>query len=436
MAHLAARHPPDGPHFAGRERREVVVQHEGLGRLVRHIDRVDPLLVAHRPERDRHERLGLAAREQRRAMGPRQHAHLAGDRPHGVQIASVDALPVRQHLLAHRPVLDLFDHRGDILHVVRELGRKLLLDRRLQRAERLRPLRLLGQVQRLLHPRLRELLHPPHLLRRRLDLGPLHLRLAHVGDQLVRGVEQLADPLLRHLERLHDLGFGELEGAAFDHHDRVARTGDDDVQVGKLELLERRVQNPRAFDPAHPHGRDRPVPGHFRDHQGGRRGRRPEHIGVVLLIRRKDVDEDLDLVLEAVGKQRPNGAVDHPGGQDLLVRGPPLAFQEPARDLPGGIALLAVLDLEGKEREGRDVVGHGDRGQHHRLAELQQAGSRRLFGQPARFQLQGPAREIAFDVLHHIACLEQSEIRQAPRCSSRDAQRDAICISGGDPAPR
>ena len=36
--------------------------------------RVDDLLVAPGAERDGHQRLGLAAREQRRAVGARQHA--------------------------------------------------------------------------------------------------------------------------------------------------------------------------------------------------------------------------------------------------------------------------------------------------------------------------------------------------------------------------
>src|SRR5207247_11344750 len=50
--------------------------------------------------------------------------------------------------------------------------------------------------------------------------------------------------------------------------------------------------------------------------------------------------------------------------------------------------------------------------------ELYEAGARGLFGQAARLELQSAAREVAFYVFHHIACLEHKEMREAPRCSS------------------
>jgi hypothetical protein len=186
---LPPRRAADGLHFAGRKRREVVVQHERLRGLLRHIDRVDPLLVRRGPERRGDERLGLAAREQRRAVRAGEDAHLARDRSNGIEIAAVDPLAARQHLLAHRAVFDVLDHVPDVLRVLGELGGQLLLDRRLERGECLRPLRLLRQIQRLRDARLREGLHPGHQVRRRLDLGPLHLRLARLGHQLIRRVE-------------------------------------------------------------------------------------------------------------------------------------------------------------------------------------------------------------------------------------------------------
>src|SRR5947209_4248644 len=108
-------------------------------------------------------------------------------------------------------------------------------------------------------------------------------------------------------------------------------------------------------------------------------------------------------------------------------------FQEAPGNLAGGIGLLAILDGEGEEGEGRNVVRHGHGREDHRLPELQQAGSCRLLGEPPGLKLEGALRKISFDVLHHIACLEHHRIRQAPRCSGRDAVRDASCISGGDP---
>jgi len=257
---------------------------------------------------------------------------------------------VRQHLLAHRAVLDVLDDVGNVLRVFGELRRELLLNRRPERGERLCPLGLLRQVECLRHPGFCELLHARHQPRRRLDLGPFHLGLLHFGDQLARRVEQLADALLRDLEALHDLGLGELQRPPLHHHDRVLPAGHDHVHVRELELLEGGIEDPRALDPPHAHGGDGAVPRHLgHGERGGGRGN-AQHVGVVLLVRREHVDENLDLVLEAFGKERADRAVGHPRREDLLVGRPPLALQKAAGDLAGGVALLAVFDGQRKER--------------------------------------------------------------------------------------
>ena len=92
VADLAAAGAAHHLDFAGRERREVVVQHERLGGLAGHVDAVDPLLVVRGAERHGDERLGLAAGEQRRAVGAGQHADLDRDRPDGVEVAAVHPL--------------------------------------------------------------------------------------------------------------------------------------------------------------------------------------------------------------------------------------------------------------------------------------------------------------------------------------------------------
>ncbi len=66
------------------------MQHEGL--LVGALERVDILLVLAGAERGHGERLRLAAGEQRAAMRAGQDADLADDRPHGLEVAPVDAL--------------------------------------------------------------------------------------------------------------------------------------------------------------------------------------------------------------------------------------------------------------------------------------------------------------------------------------------------------
>ena len=75
-------------HFADRERREVVVQHEPAVRLA--LDGFDLLLVVRRAERHGDERLRFAAREHRRAVHAGQHADFGPDRPDLVELAAVE----------------------------------------------------------------------------------------------------------------------------------------------------------------------------------------------------------------------------------------------------------------------------------------------------------------------------------------------------------
>ena len=80
VADLAPAGAAQELHLADGEGREVVVQHEALLVTLAPATRVDDLLVVGGAEGDRHERLRLAAGEERRAVGARQHADLARDR--------------------------------------------------------------------------------------------------------------------------------------------------------------------------------------------------------------------------------------------------------------------------------------------------------------------------------------------------------------------
>ena len=95
--------------------------------LVGALERVDVLLVLAGAERRDDQRLRLAAGEQRRAVGARQHADLRQDRAHGRQIAPVDAAAVVEDVPAHDLGLRAVERLGD------RLGGELRL-RRLCRA--------------------------------------------------------------------------------------------------------------------------------------------------------------------------------------------------------------------------------------------------------------------------------------------------------------
>src|SRR3546814_602545 len=120
MADLAALRAHHAAGFTDRIGREVVVEQEVFLVLAR--DGVDDLAVARGAQRGDHDRLGLAAGEQRRAVGARQHADLGGDRAHGVERTAVDADLGRQHRAAHGLVFELAELLGDFGRVP-ELGR-------------------------------------------------------------------------------------------------------------------------------------------------------------------------------------------------------------------------------------------------------------------------------------------------------------------------
>ena len=83
--------------------------------LVRPLERVDVLLVLAGAERRDHQRLRLAAGEQRRAVGARQHADLGEDRAHRRQVAAVDAALVVEDVPAHDLGLGVVEGLGDLL---------------------------------------------------------------------------------------------------------------------------------------------------------------------------------------------------------------------------------------------------------------------------------------------------------------------------------
>ena len=72
---------------------------------------------------------------------------------------------------------------------------------------------------------------------------------------------------------------------------------------------------------------------------------------------------DLDVVVQALGEQRPDGPVRQPGGQDAVLSGAALPAEEASRNLAGGVETLLVVHGQGEEV---DVLGPGPAGHHGR----------------------------------------------------------------------
>ena len=200
-----------------------------------------------------------------------------------------------------------------------------------------------------------------------LDVGQA-LGLANLLAQLLLELDDGRQRAMAEHDRLGHDRFGHDLGTRLDHHDRVARTGDDEVDVRRLELRDRRVEHELAVDAAHSHSRNRAVERDLADRQRSRGGDRADDVGIVLLVGREDRQDDLDVVLVALGEERPNGSVGQPGGQDGRLRGARLALDEAARDLARGVHPLFEVDGQRKEVQAWPRLGAIGRAEQHRVA--------------------------------------------------------------------
>ena len=149
------------------------------------------------------------------------------------------------------------------------------------------------------------------------DRLELFLLLADLLGQLALQRAQLLDLGVGDVERVEDLGLGDLVGAGLDHQDRVLGAGDDQVEV-RGSSASRRAGPPRSglttklpstlpMRTAPTGRRQRDVGDHQR-----RRGavHREDVVGVDVVDRQRDRHE-LRVVAPALGEQRADRAVDH-----------------------------------------------------------------------------------------------------------------------------
>ena len=177
-------------------------------------------------------------------------------------------------------------------------------------------------------------------------LRDLPTRLAHALDAARSRLHRV----VAEAQRLDEVLLADLVALALDHHDRVARGGDDEVESlcfasarrsgWRSNLPSTRPTRTPAIGPAHGIGQMC---------SARRRADHAEHVRRVLLVDRQHGRDDLHLVAVAVGEERPARAVDQARGEDLVVAQAAFALEEAARDLARGVGLLDVVDAEREE---------------------------------------------------------------------------------------
>ena len=379
------------------------MQHEVLAVLAG--QRVNLLRIAVGAQRGSHQRLGFAAGEQRRAVHAWQHAVADFDLAHGARVATVNAWLARQDLAAHDLRLDVEQHVVDLDLVDRSArGRQGCqgvggdfasgLGACLLRAD------LIGRAQRLFG-------QGADLRDEGLVLGwrlPVPGRLAGITNQFVDGSDgHLALLMAEHHAAEHDF-FAQLLGFGLDHqHGGIgARHHQIHLRIEQLRLAW--VQHVLAVDVAHARRADGAIERDARDGHGRTRSDQRRDVSRHLRVERQHMNHDLDLVVEAFGKQRTQRPVDQARGQGLEFAGAAFALEEAARDLAGSVGLLDVVDRQREEvlaRLGILRAHHG--GQHHGVFDVDDHRAAGLAGDLAGFQHHGvltPLERLGYLVEH------------------------------------
>src|SRR5574344_2472019 len=361
VADLAAARRAETADFAHAVRREVVVEHEALGELAAG-DGVEVLRVLLGAEGDRRERLGLAAREDRRTVQAREHADLGGERTDLVRGTSVDAKAPLEDVRADGLDLERVEevHEADGVNLGPFLG-NLLEEGFLDGADLALAFELALDQKRGGESLAAFLAHEVHLVGRLLDVGDDLVRLAERTAHLDLEVDDLLDFLVGALERGDEILVGDLGGRALHHEELAADAGVEEVEIRLRLLLVSRIDDPLAVDAADADAADRAHERNFADVKRSRSRVHREEVGFTRAIALDERGVDLDVVVVALGEERTDRTVAHARRENLLARRTGLALEESARELARGVELLAILALQREEIDSfarRVGIGH------------------------------------------------------------------------------
>ncbi len=395
---LAALGTAEASGFTDRVGREVIVQQERL--FIRSRQRIDVLLILAGTESGHHQALRLAAGEQCRAVGARQHADLADDVAHRLGVAAVDALAGVQDVPADDLGFQLLEHVGDaelvvfrLLPVREEVRHHLFLDG----ADRCVALLLDRDRVGLAQVFLGETKH--FLLDRGIVDRDDFARLLGglLGELDDRVDHRLEVAMAEHDRTEHDV-FVEFFRFRLHHQHGVGGAGDHEVELGLGHLVERRVQNVFVIGEADAGSADRTLEGRTRQRQRRGRCHQRHDIRIVLHIMRENGDDHLGLVAPAVDEQRADRAVDQTGNQRFLLGRTALTLEIAAGNAARGVGLFLVVDSERQEVDAlaRRLRGNDGR-EHHGLAIGRHHGTIGLAGDLAGFQPEGTSTPVDLD---------------------------------------
>ncbi|OIQ77018.1 hypothetical protein GALL_412960 [mine drainage metagenome] len=371
--------------FAGGERRHVVVQQEAVAVLP--AQSVDDLRILVGTQRGHGQRLGFATGEQRAAMGARQHRGADADGTHGAGIAAVDARFAGKNLVAHDARLHVEENAVDLgtihLHAI---GCECGLHGSVRLAQRMGARLFLGDlvggVQALASQRLDTVDQRLILFRS----SPVPRRLAAVAHEVVDGIDRCLELLVTEHHGLEHHVFGELIRLTLDHEHGGFGAGNDQIEARIGQFGAAGVQHEFTVDVADARCAHRAVEWQAGDGKRGAGGQQSGNIGIDVGIDRQHMDDHLDFVEKAFGKQRTDRAVDQPRGQRFVLAGAAFTLEKTAGNATRCVGLFDVIDGQREKilpRLGRARADY--RGEHHGIVHIEQHGTAGLAGDFARF---------------------------------------------------
>ena len=408
------------------------MQHEAL-LVLELLHGVDDLRVLAGSEGGGDKCLGLAAREERRAVGAGKDGDFGGDRTDLVEAAAVEASATLQDLPAKDVFAKLVVDRGH----ERLLGRLVLGN--------CGHIGLLDRVHFRVHLELVALLHRfvEWWLEGRRDLVSESVvdfllwsrafGLADLGHHLTLNRADDLDRLMPGHKGANHVVFSQFTRTRLDHADGLFGAGDEEVQLAlRLHLgaggIDMALPVPET-DPDRAHWR---VEGNVGDAERGRSADQGQGVRLVLEVGRPEKRADLGLTSPAFGEEGPHRTVDLAAGEDFLLVLPAFTLEEAARDLAGGEVVLSVVDGQGKEVDARLRLFGRTRGhENHRVPHAHHSGAVSLLGHAACFNSDRRSADLDLIPFHgHCAFLRAAwnceRMWDRGRSKTGDGPRSAV----------
>ena len=224
-------------------------------------------------------------------------------------------------------------------------------------------------------------------------------------------IDDRTDDLAAFFMREHDsaehLLFGQFFRFGLNHHHRVLRRGNHQVEIA---LVTQRIGDARVEDifaiigEAHARSADR---AHERNTRNGQRSRCRDHrndIRLGLAIIGQDLADDVDFVVETFREERAHRTVDQTRSERFFFRRAAFALEKAARNTAGGREFFLIVNGQREEVLAfLDALGGGHGAQHHGFAIGGQTSAVSVPGTTAGFQSEGrsaPLQRYGFRVEH------------------------------------